>query len=291
MLIRMNAGATERAADAAYQGARGAFSEEAALAVFSGLGRAAELLPCATFDDLFDAVESERARSGVVPVENSLAGAVDAAIDLLLSRDVRVVGETILRVSHMLIGCPGASIDALRRVESHPVALAQCHDFLRANSHLEPVPVFDTAGAVERVTAAGDPTVAAIASKRAAAIYGGSLLAEAIEDDAANFTRFFVVRPGAGDAAPPTGRVKIALAYTPARNPAGLVDGLGALAAAGLSLTRVEPRPIRGAPFEYRYLVEAEADAAERVSAALSPLGRSAAALRLLGLFAPFDPA
>jgi prephenate dehydratase len=177
--------------DAAFQGAPGAFSEEAAVIA---LGVEARLLPCATFDELFDAVCDGRAELGVVPVENSIAGPVAPAVRLLAERPVVVEGELTIRIAQALVGPPGASLETVRRVRSHPVALAQCSRFFASRPHLAAVEDFDTAGAVERVVGAGSVEEAAIASARPAAIYGGVVLATEIQDTADNRTRFVVVR-------------------------------------------------------------------------------------------------
>ena len=178
--------------DAAYQGAPGAFSEEAAAGV---LGAAARLLACDRFDEVFDALDDGRALSAVVPVENTLAGPVLPVRELLASRHVEVAGETTLRIAHALVGPPGASLETVRRVSSHPVALAQCRSFFARHPHLTPVEAFDTAGAIARVVATGARDEAAIGSLRAAALYGGSILATEIQDTHDNFTRFLLVRP------------------------------------------------------------------------------------------------
>lgn len=182
-------------ADAAYQGVPGAFSEQAARnALASTPGRALRLLGCPSFEELFDAVESRRARYGVVPVENSLAGRVERCWDLLASRRVDVIGESSLRIRHTLIAAPGATVEGLRRVRSHPVALRQCLRFFADHPMIEAIESFDTAGAVAEVLASGSLDVGAIASRLAAEVYGGSILAEDLEDSPDNVTRFVLVR-------------------------------------------------------------------------------------------------
>ncbi len=176
--------------DAAYQGAPGAFSEEAALAV---IPEATRLLPCRTFVEVFDALDEGRALHAVVPVENSLAGPVEAVADLLAERDVTIVGEITLRIAQTLIGPVGATLETIRRVRSHPVALKQCVRFFERNPHLEALEDFDTAGAVESVVRKGSPVEAAIGPRRAAAVYGGTVLLEEIQDAADNRTRFLVL--------------------------------------------------------------------------------------------------
>jgi prephenate dehydratase len=181
--------------DAAYQGAPGAFSEEAATAV---LGATARLLACDRFEEVFDALDAGGARRAVVPVENTLAGPIVAVRALLAARDVRVTGEMRLRIAHALVAPAGATLDTLRRVRSHPVALAQCRGFFARHPHLTPVEDYDTAGAVARVVSAGARDEAAIGSLRAAALYGGTVLASEIQDTRDNFTRFFLVENSRG---------------------------------------------------------------------------------------------
>lgn len=180
---------------AAYQGAPGAFSEEAALELLGGAGarRPPRLLACRRFADVFDALGEGRAALGVVPVENTLAGAVTAVGDLLRRRPVRVVGEVVRRISHCVAARPGAALEGIRRVLSHPVALAQCRLFFERHPWLQPVEVYDTAGAMERVMATGGCEDAALGSRRAAGLYGAAVLAGAVEDRAENFTRFLAL--------------------------------------------------------------------------------------------------
>jgi len=271
---------------AAFQGAPGAFSEAAAVAL---LGERASTLPCSRFDDVFDAVASGRTACGVVPVENTLAGTVHAVVDLLLARDLAIVGETVLRISHALIGLPGATLEGVRRVLSHPVALQQCTGFFAARPHVEAVAVYDTAGAVEMVMRAGDPADAAIAGANAAAVYGGSVLAKGLEDDPANFTRF--VRVVRRDRIPlrydeSTVGVKTTIVFTVANRPGALLDCLRPFADRGIDLAKLESRPLRGSPFEYAFLVDLVGDAAETdVDAALADLARVTRSVRVLGSY------
>ena len=182
--------------DAAYQGAPGAFSEEAALRALATSAAEPSLLPCTTFEEVFDAVCDGRAARGVVPVENSLAGPVRPVVRLLEERRVRVSSEFFLRIAQALVGLPGATVGSLRRVHSHPVALAQCGRFFDANPHIERVEAFDTAGAVAAVVRAGSLEDAAIASARAAVVYDAVVLADQIQDSFENRTWFAVIERG-----------------------------------------------------------------------------------------------
>jgi prephenate dehydratase len=239
-------------ADAAYQGAPGAYSEEAALAL---LGHHARLMPCATLEQAFDAVVDGRAPHAVVPVESAASGTVPSVYEMLLTHDLVVTGETIVNVDYVLVAPPGARRADLRRVLSHPLALAQCADFFRQNRGIEAVSVFDTAGAVRMILAGGDVFTAAIASRRAAELYGGSVLAEHIQDHHENWTRFLRLSHRS-QAAAPDGAHKAFVACGLRHEPGALVRALQPIAAHGLSVTKIEGRPIAGTDFEYRFVVE-----------------------------------
>lgn len=274
---------------AAYQGAPGAFSEDAARAF---VGDPASLLPCWKFEDVFLAVESGRAAHGVLPIENTLAGSVQASYDLLAERSLTIVGETVRRISHSLLAPRGSHIATLRHVLSHPVALAQCEGFFRRHTHLEPVPVYDTAGAVERVVREGRSDQGAIASRRAADLYGADVLAEAIEDHPENYTRFLLITTparAAEAAATPTDAAaghKTSLVFSMPNRPGALVECLGHFASRGVDLAKIESRPLRGRPFEYVFYLDLLGDPAEaHVADALAALLRSTAMLRILGSY------
>lgn len=174
----------------AYQGVPGAFSEDAARALS---GDHATLHPLPTLEDVFQALTLGGSEFAVIPVENSLAGPVPRADELIRRHHCRVMAEHSLRIAHALIGCPGATLDRIRRASSHPVALAQCRKFFAAHPAIEEAAAFDTAGAIAAVVADGDVASAAIGSVRAATLYGGIVLAEEIQDRRDNFTRFVVL--------------------------------------------------------------------------------------------------
>ena len=176
----------------AYQGERGAFSEAAAVRL---LGREIEPVPCATFEDMFAAVDSNAADCCMAPIENSLAGSIHRNYDLLRASRLTIGGETHLRIVHNVIAPRSVALHAIRRIYSHPVALAQCTRFLRANPAIEAVPVHDTAGAVREVMERGRNDEAGIASADAAEIYGGHIVVPAVEDHAQNYTRFLLLTP------------------------------------------------------------------------------------------------
>jgi prephenate dehydratase len=176
----------------AFQGARGAFSEEAARRM---LGEEARLVPCQTFEELFAAIDLKRADFLLAPIENSLAGVVVRVRELLRASRLQIIGEVTIPIAQHLIGCRNAEFERVREVMSHPVALAQCARFFAANPHLKKIVADDTAASVRAVCARGDQTLAAIGSEAAAEIYGGKVLRANVHDDKNNFTRFVLLAP------------------------------------------------------------------------------------------------
>jgi len=247
----------------AYQGLAGAFSEAAAAALFPG----ATLQPRRTFAEVFAALEANEVNAAVVPVENTHAGSVADVYDLLRQHNkARVVAEAIVRVRHCLLAIPGSSLDAIRVARSHPQALAQVEDFLRRHG-IQPEVAFDTAGAAAEVAEAKDPTVGAVASRRAAERYGLDVLEDSIETSTDNFTRFFAVAPE-GDrdvvqlipAGLRKGPTKTSLVYKTANLPGALVRSLQPFATAWLQLSKIESRPSRAAPWDYVFYLDFEGD-------------------------------
>src|SRR5436190_14042633 len=175
---------------AAFQGERGAFSEAAARKL---LGSSIDVLPCRSFDDVFAAVQSGTAGCAVIPIENTLAGSVLRNYELLGDAGLEIAGETLLRIGLSVMARSGVRLENVRRVLSHPVALAQCQRFLAAHPDIEAVATYDTAGGVKIVMGGGRDDEAAIAGAPAAEIYGAAILAENVEDHAANYTRFLLV--------------------------------------------------------------------------------------------------
>jgi prephenate dehydratase len=263
----------------AIQGEMGSFSHQAARET---LGEGIIILPCPTFDALFDVVGSGGADRAVVPIENSLTGSIHENYDRLLARPLHIVGETQLRIQQCLIARPGASLGSLRRVASHPVALAQCRNFFAAHPHLEAVAAYDTAGSVQRLLQAGPVTEAAIASRLAATLYQGEVLLEGIEDDPQNFTRFLVLAPEPG---PIGGAAKTSVAFTLKNVPGSLHRALGAFALRGASLAKIESRPLRGRPWEYAFYLDVLGNPQGPVGEALAELRGLAGEFRILGSY------
>jgi prephenate dehydratase len=264
----------------AFQGERGAFSEEAAVKL---LGEQIELVPRPTFEAMFASIEEGAADRVLAPVENSLAGSVYRCYDLLLESKLTVVAEVVLPIAHNLIGPPGASLATVRVVQSHPVALAQCTRFFEQHPEIRRVVAEDTGGSVREVVVSQDASRAAIASRRAAEIYGGSILQSHLEDHPENYTRFLLLAKGAG--APP-GANKISLALFLLHQPGALFQALEPLARRNISLTKIESRPLVGLPWEYCFYWDllAAPDAPE-VQAALAELRERTSELRILGSY------
>jgi prephenate dehydratase len=175
----------------AFQGERGAFSEEAALKLFHG--REIRLVPQRTFADLFTSIDRELADYILAPVANSIAGPVHASLELMHMGLLESLDEVELRIEQHLIGCRDATLDQLTTVQSHPVALAQCQRFFNEHPQLFAIEADDTAGSVAEVIQRGDPSRAAIASRRAAEIYDARIIRESIHDQPDNFTRFVLL--------------------------------------------------------------------------------------------------
>jgi prephenate dehydratase len=268
----------------AFQGEPGAFSEAAAIQL---LGKRITTVPRATFDAAFRAVPEGAADALLVPVENSLAGSVVRVYDLLLESDLAIVAETILPIEHHLIGCPRATLQGLRSVASHPMALAQCERFFSSHPGLKRVPAEDTAGSVREALARGDKSGAAIAGRRAAEQYRGVILAENIQDNAENFTRFVLLVPEKDAAAWLSSEArKISLAMRLAHRPGALLASLEPFAKHGVNLLKIESRPIHGRPWEYQFFIDLEAADVARLDQALTEVRSTTSELRVLGRYA-----
>lgn len=268
----------------AFQGEPGAFSEAAAIQL---LGERTTTVPRATFDGAFRAVEERSADALLAPVENTLAGSVVRVYDLLLQSPLTIVAETILPIEHHLIGCPGATFQDLRSVASHPMALAQCERFFLSHPELKRVPAEDTAGSVREALARGDKSGAAIAGRRAAEHYRGVILAEGIQDNSENFTRFVLLLPEKDAAAwlSPEAR-KISLAMRLAHRPGALLASLEPFAKHSVNLLKIESRPIHGRPWEYQFFIDVEAADVARLDQALTEVRKATSELRVLGRYA-----
>ncbi len=264
----------------AIQGEPGSFSHEAALKLVPG----ATIVPCPVSAEVFSALSEGRVDAAVIPIENSLAGSVAEHFDLLLTHDVKVERETLLRIRHNLIANPGTAMSGIERVFSHPVALAQCRRFFAEHPKMSARAFYDTAGSVKQLIEAPDDHAAAIASAAAAEYYGAAILQADIEDNPENFTRFFLVRRAAGSVADPESN-KISLAFSVENRSGSLVAVLNELAALGTNLTKIESRPVHGKPWEYIFYVDCQMRSSDEGSRALAALGRHCAMVKELGRY------
>ncbi|PYV29955.1 MAG: prephenate dehydratase [Acidobacteria bacterium] len=267
-------------ATVAFQGERGAFSEEAAQKL---LGRRVRVLPQDTFAAVFAAVVSGQARFCLVPIENTLAGSVYENYDLLLENRLHIVAEVNLRVVHNLIGFPPTTLQSLRQVYSHPVALAQCSRFFARHPRVEKIPFYDTAGSVKMLAERGLAGAAAIASRTAAAVYHARILKTHLEDHRENFTRFLLLSKTAR-VAPRSNKVSVV--FSTPNVPGALYKSLSVFALREIDLTKMESRPLRGRPWEYFFYLDFIGNVREeRCRNALAHLGEIANFLRVLGCY------
>ena len=263
----------------AFQGERGAYSEEAAFHFF---GSSIQVKPCESVDDVFRVVENGEAPFGIVPIENSLEGSISRSYDLLLDSRLRVCGETELRVVHCLIASPETRLDLIKKVYSHPQALGQCRAFLK---HLdcELIPTYDTAGSVKMIKEKGITDGAAVASTRAAEIYGMQIIAREIEDNPNNFTRFFIL---AKQDSPPTGNDKTSIVFSVKHRPGALYEFLRKLASRNINLTKIESRPTRQKPWEYNFYLDFEGHREDEAAReALDSLEKTSLFVKILGSY------
>jgi prephenate dehydratase len=264
----------------AIQGEAGSFSHEAAVK----LAPDAVIVPQSFSAEVFAALACGAVDAAVIPIENSLAGSVLEHFDLLLYQDVKVVGETLLRIQHNLIGIPGTSTGEIQRVFSHPVALAQCRKFLAAHPRMEALAFYDTAGSVKRLVELGDAHAGAIASQAAARHYGAQILEAGIEDNPENYTRFFLVRRTADAVTDPESN-KISLAFSVENSPGSLVAALAALSSLGTNLTKIESRPVQGSPWEYVFYVDCQLRSADEGAGAVEALQPHSGMVKELGRY------
>ena len=262
----------------AIQGERGAFSHQAALELVRG----AEVLACATSFQVFEALDSRRAAAAVIPVENTLAGPVGEHLDLLLERDVFIHAELRLRIEHNLIAAPGTKMKDIKKVLSHPVALDQCRNFFRRHRGMAATAFYDTAGSVKHIMAEGLGETAAIASRRAAKEYGARILQSGLEDEKQNFTRFFLIdkKKKAGRRAD-----KTSLVFSLKNVSGALFKALSVFALRDLDLSKIESRPVRGKPWEYRFYVDVLRGDDQPMRLALNHLEEIAGFVKVLGVY------
>jgi prephenate dehydratase len=232
----------------AYQGEPGAYSEAAALA----FEPTATPVPCRSFEEVFQAVESGAAARGILPMENSIGGSIHRNYDLLVEHELPIVGELELRVDHCLMVLPGVRLADVRVVHSHPQALAQCEQFLKGLAGVEIAAVYDTAGGAKLIRDNEQRDAAAIASRRAAEVFDLEILRESVQDFDNNITRFFVI----ARAGVPEGADKTTIAFALPNQPGALFRALSVFALRNIDLTKLESRPIRGRTWEYMFYAD-----------------------------------
>ena len=264
----------------AIQGEPGSFSHEAALKARAE----ATILPCALSAEVFAAVSGGTVDAAVIPIENSLAGSVLEHYDLLLAHDVGVESEWLLRIRHNLIGVPGAKLEQIRQAYSHPVALAQCRRFFLEHPEIEAAAYYDTAGSVKQLMELRDPGMAAVASAQAASHYGGEILQAGIEDNAENYTRFFLIRKRE-QVTREDKPDKVSLAFAVENRPGSLVEALQVFAGLGTNVTRLESRPVPGRPWEYVFYADYQLGDPATADVALEMLGKQCSMVRELGRY------
>ncbi|MBN2186795.1 MAG: prephenate dehydratase [Dehalococcoidia bacterium] len=263
----------------AFQGEMGAFSQDAAVKLFS---EDIDFLPCISLKDTFQAVVEDEVVFAVIPVENSQAGSINETYDLLLTYSLNIFAEAILRISHCLMALPGEDLGDIRTIYSHPQALAQCQEFLGKLS-AEIIPSYDTAGSAKMIEEKQLKQCAAIAGRRAAGIYGLEVLASEIENNVNNYTRFFAISK---QKAKPAGRSKTSLVFTAKHMPGALYSILGIFATRNINLTKLESRPSKSKPWEYVFYADFEGHLdGEVYQEALKELKREATFVKILGSY------
>jgi prephenate dehydratase len=263
-----------------FQGAFGAYSDLACRHVFPDMAT----LPCNQFEDAFAAVRDGRARLAMIPIENSVAGRVADIHHLMPESGLHIIGEHFEPVNHQLLALAGASLAGIRTVKSHVHALSQCRKLIRELG-IEPVVAADTAGAAAEIAAAGDPTVAAIASELAGRIYGLVALRENIEDAAHNTTRFMIM--SREPVRPPRGAPAVTTFLFRVRNvPAALYKAMGGFATNGVNMTKLESYMVGGAFTATQFYADVEAHPEDRALAlALEELAFFSRELKILGVY------
>lgn len=269
----------------AFQGARGAFSEEASRLL---VGENVTYEPCERFEEVFRALAGNKVDCAVVPIENTLAGSVHENYDHLLNFKLPIVAEGRVRIVHNLIAHPNAKFADIRRAISHPVALGQCLRFFKKHRRIRSETFYDTAGSVKRVMEQDDPSTAAIASRAAAEYYGAKILKRSIEDNRENYTRFFLLAPKKPSRRPKSGgaRPKTSIVFAIRNEPGTLFRCLAAFSLRDVNLMKIESRPLRGRPWEYLFYLDFLGDPAEtRVRNAMSHLREMTELLAVLGTY------
>jgi len=272
----------------AYPGEEGAYAAEAGAQLYPD----AELRSYRSWADVVRAVGRGETGYGVLPIENSLAGAIPETYDLLAHAPLSIVAETVIAVPHCLVGLPGTNIDALARVHSHPAALAQCRRFLSSIPDALPEVAGSTAAAARRVAESGERTQAAISSRRAAARYGLVVLLNDVSDHAENYTRFVSVANHTRLDRAEGHLWHTAVRFVTHHHPGALLSAIEPLARYGVNMVSLQSRPIPGRPWNYQFYADLEGHPLDpAVSTALRELEQSVAEIGYLGCYPAFERA
>lgn len=264
----------------AFQGERGAYSELAVIQFFPN----STPIPARSFQEVIETLLSGKSDYAVVPIENSIEGSVNEVYDLLLQSNLFVIGETYQRIHHCLIAIKGTDRGSLKEVYSHPQALAQCRHYLNEKK-LDPIPVYDTAGAVKMIKLDQNKNAAAIASKRAAEIYGMEILDMGIEDSKNNFTRFFILSRDPMHTKP-SGNDGTSIIFSVKHAPGSLVNILSEFARREINLTKIESRPTKKTPWEYNFFTDFEGHVLDaRIRDVLTVIEPKTAFVKILGSY------
>lgn len=235
----------------AFQGERGAYSEAAAVEYF---GPNIEPVPCESFEEIFERVTAAEVDKGIIPVENSLAGSIHRNYDLLLRYNLSITGEVQLRIAHQLMVLPGVKAEQIKRICSHPQGLAQCEGSItRHFPHAERVSTYDTAGSAKMLREETMTNAAAIASRRAAEIYGMDIIYPDFEDNPENYTRFLII---SREATEPEGQAKTSIVYAMENSPGALFKSMAVFALRDIDLTKIESRPLQGKRWQYFFYLD-----------------------------------
>lgn len=263
----------------AFQGEKGAYSEEA---ILKHWGNEGEPIPKPNLKDVFNAVENKKVRLGLVPVENSIQGSIVRTYDLLNTCKIMIIGETILKINHCLIANPGVKKSEIRKVYSHPQALAQSSKYIE-RYNFEPINTYDTAGSVKIIKENGTHNTAAIASARAAKVYNMNILERGIENHKKNYTRFFII---GHDHLEYTGNDKTTLVFSVEKGKNSVLDAFNILSKNGVNITKIQTRPFVGKPWEYLFFLDVIGHKSEKpISNVLKELESVTFKLKVLGSY------
>jgi len=276
---------TKRELRVGYQGSEGAYSQLAATQHFKAAAPSLRCIGYHSFREMLEALKAREVDYAVLPIENSIAGSINESYDLLATMGLSLVGEEFQPIAHCLIGAADVAVADIRRVYSHPVALAQCGEFLATLEDCHVEAFADTAMSVEKVKKDADPTQAAIASKEAAALHGLPILRRDIADHPENYTRMVIValEPAHYDGTVPC---KTSLIFSTVHEQGALARCIAIFAEYGLNLTKIESRPKPDTPFEYIFYLDFEGNVdLETTRAALRDLGKVTTFLTVLGSY------